>query len=198
MIADVIRLNLEVNMNDESHISADDLLRDFLGDDFENEVPEPPLRESNLSEKALLYLGKSIHVLPYEGWGWSVYDTDEWTPVESEPMRAPERIETQILSFFEWNGKRRGGVGRVTEGPKLFHRMWMLFYTYNQVGSYDFDDNLARYWIHLGPEEPSLFPFDHSDVGKYWPLPRFGKCRRYTGMAVLAASLDDAKRELDL
>jgi len=76
--------------------------------------------------------------------------------------------------------------------------MWMLFYTYNEVGAYDFDDKLARYWIHLGPQQPSLFPVDHSDAGKYWPLPCFGDCRRYTGMAVLAASIEDAERELDL
>jgi len=59
-------------MSDEFHISADDLLREFLGDDFEDETQEPPLRESSLSENALHYQGKSIHVLPYEGWGGSI------------------------------------------------------------------------------------------------------------------------------
>ena len=186
-------------MEDESNVTADDLLREFLGEHYNQEVADPPLRKSSLNDSVLSYLGESIHVLPYEGWGWGVYDTDKWLPVESEQiMRAPERIEMRLSSFFDWNGKRRGGIGEVTTGPEIFHKMWMLFYTYNEVGCFDFDDNLARYWIHLGPQEPTLFPEDHSGTGKYWPLPSFGDCRRYDGMAVLAASIEDAECELRL
>ena len=160
------------------------------------ESPAPP-RESSPSDAVLDYTGRTIHVVPYEGWGWGVYDTDDWVTVESVEMRAPFKFEMNVVRFFDWNGRRRGGIGSVATDECKFHNMWTLFYTYNEAGVFDFDSNLARHWIHIGSTCPKLFPMDHEPSGKYWPLPSFGDCRRYSGMAVLAASAEDAERELN-
>ena len=184
-------------MDDNDFASADELLKELLGDQYVEESTPAPRRESYLSDSVLRFTNACLCVLPYEGWGWAAFDTDEWLSVETTLMRAPNQFEIQISSFFDWNGRRRGGVGRVTSNQSEFREMWTLFYTYNESGEFDFGTNLARYWIHIGPAHPTLFAPDHDASGEFWPLPKFGDCRRFSGMAVIADSAANAERELN-
>ena len=175
-------------------MSADEILNEFLGGEGGKSDPAP-LRESSLSDRVLSFSKKVIHCVPFEGWGWAAFDSDDWVSVKSLTLRAPPRFQMEVIDFFDWNGARRGGIGRVLTPQSKFYNLWTLFYTYPESGIFDFESKLTSYWIHIGGTvRPSLFSEDHDPSGKYWPLPKFGTCRRYSGMAVIAVSDCDADR----
>ena len=186
---------MDDDSNTPEHEMLDEFMREVLGDNW-NESDPVPLRESSLGERVLDFRGNAVHCVPFEGWGWAAYDSDDWTSVESLTLRAPPRFQVEVVEFFDWNGKRRGGIGRVLTSESKFFDLWALFYTYHESGVFDFESNLSHYWIHIGINRPELFPEDHEPSGKYWPLPKFGNCRRYSGMAVLAVSDLDADKLL--
>ena len=176
--------------------SADDMFREFsLSSGISNSEPTPRL--SSLDDCVIRQIGSPLFVVPFAGWGWYTDPSDDYSTKTAEAVAVPENLRIQVVELFEWNGRRRGGIAKIIDGNAQFDGMWALFYTYDAVGVFDFEAEIAQYWIHIGPNRPSLYPPEHNpSFGEFWPVVKFGDCKRHSGMAMIASSLNQAESKL--
>ena len=107
-------------------------------------------RRMGLAERAELYVGHRLHVIPIYGWGWSrgVAGRDESTSID-----VPQPFGMRLAWLWDFAGERRGGVGQVEHPGHECDRQWVLFLTRHE-GELDFDRRPGHYNVSLAPVEP--------------------------------------------
>jgi len=136
---------------------------------------------SRLDDSVLSFLGQEVCARPVYGWGWA--DGEDGRE-NTCPVEVPPVLRFIVETFFDWNGERRGGIGRISEGDHPYHNKWVLFYT-RVVGTFDFAD----YNLHIGANQPSLYPTSHDPrMAEAWPLPCFPGCRCIWGYGRIAST----------
>jgi len=150
---------------------------------------------SRLDDSVTDFVGKHACARPVYGWGWGE-GNDERT--DTVPVEVPSPFMFRVSEFFDWNGERRGGIGRIEQAGHIYEGYWLLFYT-RQVGCFDFSWRIANYNFHIGRNRPSLFPPSKDPkMAEAWPLPCFDCCSSIWGygrIGVSAEAIDNFERE---
>ena len=111
-----------------------------------------------LLDSVLKFTGRTIHVHPFYGWGWASAGKD---------VAVPGPFSMRILRFWDHNGSRRGGIGRVEQTGYEYDEFWATFST-RHVGEFDFEDHFdTNGSFNLSLSE--IEPVENSDG---WPISR--------------------------
>ena len=108
------------------------------------------------------YLGQTLEVRPFYGYGWSENRlvNDHYVHFGiSVPLPFAMQL-IRLWSFLEV--ERRGGVGRVATPGHPFDQFWVVFST-RHLGEFNFNDKQGHYNLDISPIEPS----ESTDDG--WP-----------------------------
>ena len=106
-----------------------------------------------LSASSEEYIGKRLYVKPNYGYGWS---SPENFNLEDQ------YFEITLLSLWSFEGKLRGGIGKVEASQLSLENLWVVFSTRHEK-PYDFISNLGPYNLQFHMELPV-----ESENG--WPL----------------------------
>ncbi len=84
----------------------------------------------------------------------------------------------RLLQFWDYQGKRYGGIAKIEEQKLWCNNFWAIFSIY-RAGNYNFTDKIGQFSIHIGPEEPVFW-------NGIWP--RFEKgSPRFSGVVEIKA-----------
>src|SRR5262245_21967120 len=89
---------------------------------------------STLDTSCDQYVGCTVYVAPFYGYGWT-------SEIKSPPKPwdwVPTPFHVRILRIYEHRGNRRGFVGKVDEAGHEFHNLWIVCMT-RHCGRFDFD-----------------------------------------------------------
>ena len=127
-----------------------------------------PKMENSLDDSCEEFVGKTLHVTPVYGWGWSG---------NPEQPDAPKDFEMRLLRLWSDEKGRRGGVGEV-EDPNHPCHGWAVVFSTRHVGLFNFTDKLGHYNITITAGDII--------VKKGWPSPD-GDHNSYIGFATVEA-----------
>lgn len=125
-----------------------------------NEIPD---FVSALSEECDRHVGTVLRVHPDYGYGWTHPDGSPFASHE-----APQPFEIHVDEIYEYDGQRRGLVGRVTRESFYYDRFWIVSMTRHQ-GAWNFTTTPGKHNILLCTERPVLESPDRSAEFKLWP-----------------------------
>lgn len=132
-----------------------------------------------LYDSVLKFIGRDVHVHPVYGWGWCQ---------QGKPYPVPNPFAMKITSFWEIEGERRGGIGRVEAATHELSGRWVTFST-RTVGMFDFEDHSGgSFNISTNPHEPV------SNV-EGWPMAS-DRCESISGYGHIVALGPDVACEL--
>ena len=124
-----------------------------------------------LDDSVMSSIGDVLLVRTAYGWGWSKDD-------ESDPS-ALSNFHIQVVSFWEFQRKRRGGIAKIVEPNHPADGMWLVFST-RHAGHYDFRENVAYYNLDIGEGKPTA-----RENG--WP--KLGSGAKYMGYGQISYEL---------
>jgi len=108
----------------------------------------------------MAFVGHLVFAAPFYGWGWSGMDV-------------PDPFQVRVAEFFDWNGVRRGGIGRIEQSGHNNNGHWLLFFT-RIVGCFNFVDHIAHYNFRIGTTRPCLLaPASNLQLASTMPLSHF-------------------------
>jgi hypothetical protein len=142
----------------------------------------PTHRSCRLDDSVLAFVGQLVFACPFYGWGWST-------------VEIPDPFQLRVVEFFDWNGERRGGIGRIEQPGHNNNGHWVLFFT-RIVGCFNFVDDVAQYNFRIGTTRPSLLdPASSPQLASTMPLSYFPSSSEVaSGYGWIAANEDIIKR----
>jgi hypothetical protein len=141
-----------------------------------------------LDDSVLSHLGQIVCARPIYGWGWAEGEKIEGKRTNFSCVEVPPVFHFNVERFFDWNGKRRGGVGQIRELGHPHDGKWLLYYT-RVCGAFNFDPAIADYNLHIGTAKPDLHPVSwDSLMAQRWPLPHFPGRRSIWGFGLIGST----------
>jgi hypothetical protein len=154
-------------------------------------------RCSTLEDACEQYVGRTLIVEPYYGYGW-VHPPGG--PFGDHGTPTPFRLRVERVYLYK--GQRRGLLARVTEPGFVYDSFWLVSMT-RHLGVWNFTDRPAAYNLLLCPEEPVEGQEEDSpEYGKLWPVWHLRGQPHASGFGRIAESLGccaayDARREAE-
>jgi hypothetical protein len=137
------------------------------------------IRDNWMEECVEDFIGKHVKVspLPMLQALWLRIDNDQVVYV-SEADTYGKDFRVRIDGFWDYLGRRYGGIGRVEQEEHILDAFWLVF-SVSKVDTFNFSDSRHDYHITVGPEEPVFWR-------NKWPVLDKG-APRLQGMANIRA-----------
>jgi hypothetical protein len=84
----------------------------------------------------------------------------------------------RLLQLWDYQGKRYGGIAKIEERKLWCNNFWVVFSIYS-AGNYNFTDQIGKFTVHIGPEEPVFW-------NGIWPRFESGS-PRFSGLVEIKA-----------
>lgn len=126
----------------------------ILDKDLRSKSDAVRITDSWMEECVEEFVGKHVNVnpLPMLQALWSRIDNDRIISV-SEADTYGKKFRMRIEGFWDYLGKRYGGIGRVEQEGHILDTFWIVF-SVSKVDTFNFSDPKHHYHITVGPEKP--------------------------------------------
>jgi hypothetical protein len=121
-----------------------------------------------IEEESSKYIGQSLFVTPFYGWGWCRMDPGA-PQLSYEESAGPKPFHLRLESLGKDGNSFRYGIGRIEEEGHEYNGFWAEF-SVRHIGRFNFTDRVGAYNISIGPEKDAKGIQEHSFVLTGSPL----------------------------